>query len=81
MSAPCTFTLPTAIDVNTYLPRIANIMTQLATSNNKEIAIERLDTLITELNLAIIDNSGTAVFPIAPGGGSVNPRKKKVCKC
>lgn len=80
MSAPCTFTLPSVIDIATYMPRIADIMTQLAQNNNKKIAIERLDTLIAELNHAIIDNSGAVVFPIAPGG-SVNPRKKKVCNC
>jgi hypothetical protein len=80
MSTPCEFTLPTAVDINTYLPRIANIMTQLAASNNKDVAIERLDTLIAELNLAINNNSGTTVFPITPGG-SVKNRKKKICNC
>ncbi len=76
----CQLTLPTAIDINTYMPRVIDIFTQLNSTNNKDVAIERLDTLIAELNLAINNNSGTTVFPITPGG-SVKNRKKKICNC
>jgi hypothetical protein len=79
-STPCSYKLPTTIDIATYFPRINDIMTQLANNNNKDIAVERLNTLIAELNIVINDNSGNTVYPITTGA-PVKSRKKKVCNC
>jgi hypothetical protein len=78
----CSVIIPNDLNIELYLTRMQDIVTQLDQKNNKDIAIERLDTLISELNIVINNNSGATSFPISGGGsGSKPPRKKKICTC
>lgn len=50
---PCIVTPPAELDVNQYMKRLEDIITQLSVLNMKDIAVQRIDLLEREVNTVI----------------------------
>lgn len=58
-NSPCIYTVPPEQNINTYLTTVSNILVQLKGSNDKDTAINRIDTLISHLTTVINKNQLT----------------------
>jgi hypothetical protein len=54
----CTTRSPPGLDINEYLVRLNNILNQLTSSTERDIAVDRLNLMIETIRAAIQSNPG-----------------------
>lgn len=58
----CKTTPPPGQDINEHLDTLKDIVSQLSNTNDKKVAIARLNELITRVKIAVLKTNPTATF-------------------
>ena len=53
MNPPCTYTPPEGQDITPYLVRLQSILDNLNATQNKEIAVERIQLLVADITTVL----------------------------